>query len=81
MSSGDPSTAYSQEINNYYCGRLAQLVEHATDNREVAGSIPAPPSLNHGAVVQLGERLVCIQEVSGSIPLGSNLKVVQFRRH
>ena len=29
-----------------YCdGRLAQLVEHATDNRKVAGSIPAPPTI------------------------------------
>ena len=24
-----------------------------------------------GALAQLGERLICIQEVSGSIPLGS----------
>ena len=27
----------------------------------------------YGAVVQLGERLICIQEVSGSTPLGSIL--------
>ena len=26
---------------------------------------------NPGAVAQLGERLVCIQEVAGSIPVGS----------
>lgn len=26
---------------------------------------------NDGALAQLGERLICIQEVSGSIPLGS----------
>ena len=26
---------------------------------------------NFGALAQLGERLICIQEVSGSIPLGS----------
>ena len=25
----------------------------------------------HGAIAQLGERLICIQEVSGSIPLSS----------
>ena len=25
----------------------------------------------YGALAQLGERLICIQEVSGSIPLGS----------
>ena len=26
---------------------------------------------NDGAIAQLGERLLCTQEVSGSIPLGS----------
>ena len=26
---------------------------------------------NYGALAQMGERLICIQEVSGSIPLGS----------
>ncbi len=26
-----------------------------------------------GALAQLGERLICIQEVSGSIPLGSTI--------
>ena len=29
--------------------------------------------LNHGALAQLGERLPCTQEVSGSIPLGSTI--------
>ena len=28
-------------------------------------------ALQNGALAQLGERLICIQEVSGSIPLGS----------
>ena len=27
--------------------------------------------MNFGALAQLGERLICIQEVNGSIPLGS----------
>ena len=27
----------------------------------------------YGALAQLGERLICIQEVSGSIPLGSTM--------
>ena len=27
--------------------------------------------INDGAIAQLGERLLCTQEVSGSIPLGS----------
>ena len=26
-----------------------------------------------GALAQMGERLICIQEVSGSIPLGSTI--------
>ena len=29
----------------------------------------------HGALAQLGERLLCTQEVSGSIPLGSILYI------
>ena len=29
--------------------------------------------LNYGALAQLGERLPCTQEVSGSIPLGSTI--------
>ena len=28
---------------------------------------------NHGALAQLGERLLCTQEVSGSIPLSSTI--------
>ena len=35
-----------------------------------------PPCNIMGAVVQLGERLICIQEVSGSIPLGSTFLIV-----
>ena len=31
--------------------------------------LPGPPSI--GGLAQLGERLICIQEVSGSIPLSS----------
>ena len=33
---------------------------------DIRGEHPAK-----GALAQLGERLICIQEVSGSIPLGS----------
>ena len=29
-----------------------------------------------GAIAQLGERLICIQEVSGSIPLSSTIFVL-----
>ncbi len=31
----------------------------------------------HGAIAQLGERLPCKQEVSGSIPLGSTILEVR----
>jgi hypothetical protein len=30
-----------------------------------------------GALAQMGERLICIQEVSGSIPLGSTIAKLQ----
>ena len=30
-----------------------------------------------GALAQLGERLICIQEVSGSIPLGSTISSIR----
>ena len=30
-----------------------------------------PPSRQRGAIAQLGERLLCKQEVTGSIPVGS----------
>jgi hypothetical protein len=34
------------------------------------GGAPPSPGI-HGAVAQLGERLICIQEVVGSIPISS----------
>jgi hypothetical protein len=33
-----------------------------------------PDHFKYGALAQLGERLLCTQEVSGSIPLGSTIK-------
>ena len=33
----------------------------------------AEKTLTIGALAQLGERLICIQEVNGSIPLGSTI--------
>ena len=32
-----------------------------------------------GALAQLGERLLCTQEVSGSIPLGSTIFNIEFK--
>ena len=36
----------------------------------------ASQQLIHGAIAQLGERLVCIQEVCGSIPHGSTISLL-----
>ena len=36
-----------------------------------AQSATVRSSVSFGALAQLGERLICIQEVNGSIPLGS----------
>ena len=38
--------------------------------RSVVQVYPGPPRI-HGAVAQLGERLVCNQEATGSIPVSS----------
>ena len=50
------------------------MVEYDLAKVGVAGSNPVFRSIFlpiHGALAQLGERLPCTQEVSGSIPLGS----------
>ena len=46
------------------------------ENRQACKSVRGfesclPDNNFHGALAQLGERLLCTQEVSGSIPLGS----------
>ena len=48
------------------------MVEHSAVNRVVAGSSPAWGAIC-GALAQLGERLNGIQEVVGSIPIGSTI--------
>ena len=42
---------------------------------------PAARAQPNGAVAQLGERLICIQEVAGSIPTSSTSVVEPDRRH
>ena len=67
----------SEEVKT---GQQLSWLEHTTDNREVDGSSPFWPttSKNYGGLAQLGERLPCKQEVSGSIPLiSTNLKRVK----
>ena len=54
-------------------------LERTPDKREVDGSSPFRPILFYiffGALAQLGERLLCTQEVIGSIPLGSIDRII-----
>ena len=53
------------------------MVEHLVWDQGVAGSNPVFPTIYIGALAQLGERLLCTQEVSGSIPLGSTKKTLK----
>ena len=48
-------------------------LERALDKREVGGSSPPWPTILSGGLAQLGERLICIQEVVGSIPISSTI--------
>ena len=51
-------------------GQQLSWLEHTTDNREVDGSSPFwPTTISYGGLAQLGERLPCKQEVTGSIPV------------
>ncbi|VXC00646.1 conserved hypothetical protein [Bacillus altitudinis] len=52
------------------------MVEHLVWDQGVAGSNPVFPTIFYGALAQLGERLPCTQEVSGSIPLGSTFQKI-----
>ena len=47
-------------------------------NAEVRVQLPVAPPI-FGSVVQLGERLICIQEVAGSTPVGSTRSVLPSR--
>ena len=60
----------------YLFGKWLSLVEHLVWDQGVAGSNPVFPTICFGALAQLGERLPCTQEVSGSIPLGSTIFVI-----
>jgi hypothetical protein len=48
--------------------------------REISTSTAEPPrlALSIGAIAQLGERLLCKQEVTGSNPVGSIPKSLAF---
>ena len=60
-------------VNQVWLIRACSSVrlERTPDKREVgSSSLPRPTSI-FGGLAQLGERLICIQEASGSIPLSS----------
>ena len=47
----------------------SSLVARWAHNPKVAGSNPVPATKHFGDVAQLGEHLICIQGVAGSIPV------------
>ena len=53
-------------------------LERALDKREVGGSSPPWPTILLGGLAQLGERLICIQEVVGSIPISSTINYLSI---
>ena len=56
-------------------GRWLSWLEHTLDKGGVeSSSLSRPTNFRSGGLAQLGERLICIQEVSGSIPLSSTRK-------
>ena len=57
-------------------GRSLSWLEHTLDKGGVESSSLSRPTKKTGGLAQLGERLICIQEVSGSIPLSSTKHLV-----
>ena len=54
------------------------LITQRSVVRVHAGPHDLLPAIIYGAVAQLGERLICIQEVAGSIPVSSTIKDLKF---
>ena len=54
------------------------LITQRSVVRVHAGPLDLLPAIIYGAVAQLGERLICIQEVAGSIPVSSTTKNLKF---
>ena len=59
----------------YFWACSSGWLERISDKDEVRGASPRRPTFaaakEIGALAQLGERLICIQEVIGSIPVSS----------
>ena len=54
------------------------LITQRSVVRVHAGPLDLQPAIVYGAVAQLGERLICIQEVAGSIPVSSTAQNLVF---
>ena len=54
------------------------LITQRSVVRVHAGPLDLTSQIYFGAVAQLGERLICIQEVAGSIPVSSTAKNLLF---
>ena len=54
------------------------LITQRSVVRVHAGPLDLLPTIVYGAVAQLGERLICIQEVAGSIPVSSTAQKICF---
>ena len=54
------------------------LITQRSVVRVHAGPLDLLSTVFNGAVAQLGERLICIQEVAGSIPVSSTIKDLKF---
>jgi hypothetical protein len=54
-----------------HCWSVVTRIQSASKNLLAAGRPSGRSPAKQGAVAQLGERLICIQEVAGSIPTSS----------
>ena len=61
------------------CKRIAGLSLSAFASQLPVGCGPLIRAADQGALAQLVERLICIQEVSGSTPLGSTIALHEVK--
>ena len=67
------STPFGRAIILREVAQLGRALGLGPRGRRFESCLPDHPYYNYGALAQLGERLLCTQEVSGSIPLGSTI--------
>jgi hypothetical protein len=65
--------SFSSSVRSSMIIELVLVIPRSTGLDSKYGRPQKPPKMYHksGAVAQLGERLICIQEVAGSIPTSS----------